>query len=92
MNKKAGVLFEFTMTYGWAILVVLVAVGALAYFGILGPIKYTPETEKLNESCIIDIASDCVTMKVTKCYLTSDDIKEFKEEMKDECKIIDHII
>lgn len=26
---------EFLMTYGWAILVVLVAIGALAYFGVM---------------------------------------------------------
>ena len=26
---------EFIMTYGWAILVVLIAVGGLAYFGVL---------------------------------------------------------
>ena len=31
------------MTYGWAILVVLIAIGALAYFGILNPKNYTSE-------------------------------------------------
>ena len=34
---------EFLMTYGWAILVVLVAIGALAYFGVLSPEKFLPE-------------------------------------------------
>ena len=29
-----SVSMEFLLTYGWAILVVLVAIGALAYFGI----------------------------------------------------------
>lgn len=28
------------MTYGWAILVVLIAIGALAYFGVLNPNKF----------------------------------------------------
>ena len=28
---------EFIMTYGWAILVVLVVIGALVYFGVLSP-------------------------------------------------------
>jgi len=32
------------MTYGWAILVVLAAIGALSYFGILNPSKFTPDT------------------------------------------------
>jgi uncharacterized protein (UPF0333 family) len=34
VNKKNQVATEFLMTYGWAILVVLVCIGALAYFGI----------------------------------------------------------
>ena len=34
---------EFLMTYGWAILVVLAAIGALAYFGVLSPGKLLPE-------------------------------------------------
>ncbi len=33
---------EFLMTYGWAILVVLVAIGALAYFGVLNPSRFLP--------------------------------------------------
>ncbi len=32
--RKAQAAMEFLMTYGWAILVVLAAIGALAYFGI----------------------------------------------------------
>ena len=31
------------MTYGWAILVVLIAIGALAYFGVLRPERLLPE-------------------------------------------------
>jgi hypothetical protein len=34
---------EFLMTYGWAILVVLAAIGALAYFGVLSPDRFLPE-------------------------------------------------
>lgn len=33
---------EFLTTYGWAIMVVLVMIGALAYFGVLTPSKYLP--------------------------------------------------
>lgn len=35
---------EFLMTYGWAILVVLVAIGALAYFGVLNPSNVLPSS------------------------------------------------
>ena len=42
-TKKAQAAMEFLMTYGWAILVVLVAIAALAYFGVLTPTKFLPE-------------------------------------------------
>lgn len=41
-NNKAQAALEFLMTYGWAILVVLVSIGALAYFGVLSPEKFLP--------------------------------------------------
>jgi len=34
---------EFLMTYGWAILVVFVVIGTLAYFGVLNPSALMPE-------------------------------------------------
>lgn len=34
---------EFLTTYGWAFLVILIMVGALAYFGILKPSKLLPD-------------------------------------------------
>lgn len=42
-NTKAQAALEFLTTYGWAILVVMVAIGALAYFGVLNPSKSLPE-------------------------------------------------
>lgn len=43
MVKKAQAAMEFLMTYGWAILVVLAAIAALAYFGVLSPDRFLPE-------------------------------------------------
>lgn len=43
MNNKAQAALEFLMTYGWAILVVLAAIGALAYFGVLNPTNFLPD-------------------------------------------------
>ena len=51
MNNKGQAAMEFLMTYGWAILVVLVAIGALAYFGVLSPEKFLPE------KCVISTGS-----------------------------------
>lgn len=42
-SKKGQAAMEFLMTYGWAILVVLVAIGALAYFGVLSPDSMLPQ-------------------------------------------------
>ncbi len=44
VKKRGQAAMEFLMTYGWALLVVLVAIGALAFFGVLNPAKFLPET------------------------------------------------
>lgn len=41
--RRAQAAMEFLMSYGWAILVVLVAIGALAYFGVMESEKFVPE-------------------------------------------------
>ena len=43
MFKKSQAALEFLTTYAWAFLVILIMVGALAYFGILNPSKLLPE-------------------------------------------------
>ncbi|MBT3866089.1 hypothetical protein HOF78_03235 [Candidatus Woesearchaeota archaeon] len=47
------------MTYGWALLVVLVAIGALAFFGVLNPGQFLPS------SCTITPGIACTDFKVT---------------------------
>ena len=58
MNKKSQAALEFIMTYGWAILVVLVAIGALAYFGVLSPDKFLPS------KCTLQSGIACIDHKV----------------------------
>ena len=50
---------EFLMTYGWAILVVLIAISALAYFGVLNPSRFLPESCTLvpGLSCVDHVAN-----------------------------------
>jgi hypothetical protein len=43
MKRRAQGALEFLMTYGWAFLVILIMIGALAYFGILNPTKFLPD-------------------------------------------------
>ncbi|MEK6943756.1 MAG: carbohydrate binding domain-containing protein [Nanoarchaeota archaeon] len=40
--KKGQAALEFLVTYGWAFLIILIAIGALAYFGILSPKNLLP--------------------------------------------------
>jgi hypothetical protein len=43
MFKKSQAALEFLTTYAWAFLVILIMVGALAYFGVLSPSKLLPD-------------------------------------------------
>ena len=58
-NKKGQAALEFLMTYGWAILVVLVAIGALAFFGVLSPDKFLPA------KCTLQPGLACIDHQVT---------------------------
>lgn len=62
-TKKSQAALEFIMTYGWAILVVLVAIGALAYFGVLSPDRFLPS------KCVLQSGIACVDHKATSTQL-----------------------
>ena len=62
-SRKSQAALEFIMTYGWAILVVLVAIGALAYFGVLSPDKFLPS------KCTLQSGIACTDFKVTATSL-----------------------
>jgi len=58
MKRKAQVAFEYLATYGWAIMVALVAIGALAYFGFLNP------TNLLPNKCDFGKQLECVEYRI----------------------------
>jgi len=64
MFRKAQAAMEFLMTYGWAILVVLVVIGALAYFGVLSPATLLPE------KCSFPVSVNCVDHSVESDKIT----------------------
>ena len=47
-QKKGQAAMEFLMTYGWAILAAIVAIGVLAYFGVFSPGKLAGSSAILN--------------------------------------------
>jgi hypothetical protein len=57
--KKSQAAMEFLMTYGWALLVVLAAIGALAYFGVLKPQQFVPE------QCVLVPGMACMDSRIT---------------------------
>ena len=63
--RKGQAAMEFLMTYGWAILVVLAAIGALAYFGILNPSRFLPD------NCNIGAGFGCIEFKGDSGYNSS---------------------
>ena len=63
-GRKSQAALEFIMTYGWAILVVLVAIGALAYFGVLSPDRFLPSR------CTLQSGIACLDHKATATTLT----------------------
>ena len=56
---KAQAALEFLTTYGWAFLVILVMIAALAYFGILNPSKLLPDR------CNFGTEIECMDYKIT---------------------------
>ncbi|MBR9700627.1 hypothetical protein GOV11_02060 [Candidatus Woesearchaeota archaeon] len=52
--KRAQAALEFITTYGWAIMIVLVMIGALSYFGVTNPKEYLPE------KCIFKTGFNCL--------------------------------
>jgi hypothetical protein len=43
---------EFLMTYGWALLVILLVIAALAYFGMLNPDRFLPDKVSVSDNRI----------------------------------------
>ena len=62
--KRGQAAMEFLMTYGWAILVVLIVIGALAYFGVLSPSTLLPE------KCTFPVSLTCTDHKVAQTSIT----------------------
>ena len=58
--KKSQMALEFMMTYGWAIMVAMVAVSMIAYFGILNPDRFFPT------ACILESGIGCTDFKVNE--------------------------
>ena len=59
MQKRGQAALEFMMTYGWAILVVIVAISALSYYGVLRADRFLPD------ECSVTPGITCLSHKAT---------------------------
>jgi hypothetical protein len=62
MDRKAQAMSEFLITYGWAILVVLIMIGALAGLSQVGVIK---SDHVVPERCMMRVGLACIDHKVS---------------------------
>jgi hypothetical protein len=64
---KGQAALEFLTTYGWAFLVILVMIGALAYFGVLNPDRFVTNYCKLDgqiECNSIALGTDNISINI----------------------------
>ena len=71
-SRKSQAALEFLTTYAWAFLVIIIMVGALAYFGVLSPSKLLPDRCNFGSevSCnkdflvVVNAAANTLTMRL----------------------------
>ncbi|HLC55501.1 MAG TPA: hypothetical protein VJJ75_03115 [Candidatus Nanoarchaeia archaeon] len=63
MGKRGQSSMEFLMTYGWAVLAIIAAVGALAYYNVFSPAKYFPD------ECELFSQVECKAWKVSSSQI-----------------------
>jgi hypothetical protein len=68
--KRGQAALEFLTTYGWALLIILVMLGAIAYFGILNPSRFLPER------CSTSPELSCVDYKIDSTGKVSLQLKQ----------------
>jgi len=59
MTRKAQTAMEFLMTYGWAILVMLVVIAVLFYLGVFNPVTVSPK------ACVMPAGFSCYGFKIS---------------------------
>ena len=74
--KKAQVSLEFLVTYGWVLILIIVAIGALSYFGVFSPSRY------VKESCEISNQLVCEDFEIWTNKIDLDLRNEFGREIE----------
>lgn len=71
-DKKGQAAMEFLMTYGWAILAAIIAIGVLAYFGVFNPGRLAGSQGlitapfNIDSFNIVDTTTDAINLEITQ--------------------------
>jgi hypothetical protein len=96
--KKGQAAMEFLMTYGWAILVVITAVGTLAYFGLLNPSNLVSDVCQSTPGMIcidkpfLDSDLNQVNFAMRNAFPEIVEIKDVEAGSNNECGVISNVI
>ena len=77
--RKSQAAMEFLLTYGWAMLVVIVGISSMAHFGVLDPYRYVPKFISLNEEELLNYEKK--SQSILKIYEKA--ITDIESELKD---------
>jgi hypothetical protein len=70
-KKKSQAALEFLTTYGWAFIVILTAIGAMTYLGVLNPIIFIPD------KCFFGTDFECKDSRLVISQSTNDHFADF---------------
>lgn len=73
MEKRGQAAMEFLMTYGWAILAAVIAIGVLVYFGVFSPSRFVPET------CVLAAPLGCADDSIVSAGTAADNVNLYLE-------------
>ena len=73
MNKKAQAALEFLVTYSWALLAILITVGALYYFGVFDFGRYLPQ------KCNFPVQFKCLDFVIKEDEVKLEEIRTSEE-------------
>ena len=79
--RKAQVILEYLLTYGWGILVVIIGVSVLTYFGFLSP------TNLLPNSCEFGAQMVCQEFRISKTSTGASIDLKFRNDFGRDIKI-----
>jgi hypothetical protein len=81
--RRGQAALEYLVTYGWGFIIIIVVIGALAYFGFLNPTRYIPAR------CAFGSQLECIDDKLEASGVSGKIYLKFRNNFGDDIKIVD---